>query len=143
MAALACLVGAGCGSGDGLDRVPILGTVTLGGEPLAGAVLSFMPAPGTLGEGAIGIADDAGQFEVISSRESDRGIPAGEYTVRVSRRVMPDGTPLPPDMPEADFPNSRESVPFPYSSIDSPLKIIIPEGGGDIQVEIPGKDGRK
>ena len=126
----------GCG-GDGLDRVPIVGKVTLGGEPLGGAVLSFIPAANTPGDGALGIADETGTFEVISSRKSDKGIPAGSYTVRVSRRVLFDGTPLPPDLPEADVPDSRESVPLPYSSIDSPLTVVIPEGGGDLHVDIP------
>ena len=90
-------------------------------------------------DGALGLADEAGRFEVVSSRESDEGIPAGEYTVRVSRRVMLDGSPLPPDVPEADFPESQESVPFPYNSDTSPLKVVIPEGGGEIQVDIPGQ----
>lgn len=132
----------GCG-GDGLDRVPLMGTVTMDGAPLTGAVLSFTPAAGTPGEGALGVSDEAGKFEVISSREGDTGIPAGEYTVRVSRRVLPDGSPLPPDVPEADFPQSRESIPPPYSTIQSPLKVVIPEGGGEITVEVPAKPEKK
>lgn len=128
-----------CGSSDGLDRVPIMGLVTVEGTPLPGAVLSFTPANGTPGLGALGTSDEAGKFEVVSSRQDDAGIPPGEYTVRVSRLAMPDGTPVPPDAPDADYPGSKESVPAPYSSADSPLKVTISPAGGEIQVDIPAK----
>lgn len=128
----------GCG-GDGLDRVPITGLVTMEGTPLAGASLYFVPGEGTPGEGAIGASDKEGYFKVISSRRDDSGIPPGEYTVRVSRLVMPDGTAVPPDAPDADFPESRESIPKPYSGMNSPLKVTISADGGGLEVNVPAK----
>lgn len=113
--------------------------VTLEGTPLAGASLYFLPAEGTPGEGAIGASDQTGTFEVVSSRRDDSGIPPGDYTVRVSRLVMPDGTAVPPDAPDADFPESRESIPKPYSGMNSPLKVTIAPDGGEIKVDIPAK----
>ena len=130
---------AGCSEGDGLERVPITGLLTLGGTPLPGAVVQFFPAGETAGPGALGTSDPEGKFEVISSRESDEGIPPGEYTVRVSRLVNPDGTPVPPDAPDADYPGCRESVPRPYSGVDSPLKVVISPEGGEIRVDVPAK----
>lgn len=127
----------GCGGGDGLERAPITGLVTVQGAPLAGASVQFMPASGTPGEGALGTSDAEGKFTVISSRQSDEGIPAGEYTVRVSRLVNVDGTPLPSDAADADYPDAWESVPTPYSGMDSPLKAVIAPEGGEVKVEIP------
>lgn len=133
-----CLL-AGCSSGDGLERVPITGVLTVEGTPLPGAVVQLLPAGATPGLGAIGMTDSEGKFEVISSRQNDTGIPAGEYTVRVSRLVNPDGSVVPADEPEADHPDSRESVPRPYSGVDSPLKVMISPEGGEVKVDIPAK----
>jgi hypothetical protein len=129
---------AGCG-GDGLNRVPITGTVTNQGSPLAGASIQFFPAAGTPGEGAIGTADNEGKFEVISSRRDDPGVPPGKYTVRISRLIDRDGTILPIDAIQADFPNAMESIPAPYSTSNSPLEVLIPESGGEVTVDVPGK----
>jgi hypothetical protein len=128
----------GCG-GDGLERAPILGVVTVQGSPLAGATVQFTPGNGTPGEGALGVADAEGKFEVISSRRGDEGIPPGEYTVRVSRFAEPDGTPVPPEGTQADHPFARETVPAPFSGSDSPLKVTISPEGGEVKVDLPVK----
>ena len=133
-----CLM-AGCGGGDGLERVPIVGVLTVEGAPLPNAVVQLLPAGQTPGLGAIGVSDSEGRFEVISSRQSDEGVPPGEYTVRVSRLVNPDGSIVPVDEPEADHPECRESIPRPYSGVDSPLKVVISEQGGEVKVDIPAK----
>jgi len=129
-----CLLGCG---GDGLNRVPIQGVLTSQGEPINGATVLFIPAAGTPGEGGIGQTDAAGKFTLISSRQSDTGIPPGKYTVRVTRLIDGDGTILPPDVAEADYPMSRESIPAPYSGDGSPLETTISEQGGEIKLEIP------
>jgi hypothetical protein len=129
---------AGCG-GDGLHRAPIIGVLTAEGAPVANAVVQFLPAAGTPGEGAIGNSDAAGRFLVISSRRKDEGIPPGAYNVRVTRMVNPDGTPLPPDAPDADYPESFESIPAPYSGVDSPLVVVIKPEGGEVAIELPVK----
>jgi hypothetical protein len=114
-----------------------MGTLTVDGAPVEGAVIQFLPSGGTPGEGAIGRVETGGKFEVISSRRGDEGVPPGEYTVRVTRIVMPDGSLLPPDARDADYPESRESIPRPYSGPDSPLKVVISDKGGDVKVDIP------
>ncbi len=136
---LAVFLSMRCGRSDGLKRAPIVGLLTLQGTPLAGASIEFTPVGGTPGQGAIGIADADGKFEVISSRRGDEGIPPGEYTVRVSLFANPDGTPLPPDAMQADHPLAYEAIPNPYSGIGSPLKVAIPEAGGEVKVDVPTK----
>lgn len=134
---LVSLVLSGCG--DGITRVPITGTLTCMGEPVDGATLQFIPGPGVKGEGALGQTTANGKFEVISSRNRDEGVPPGTYTVRVSRLVDHDGTVLPANSAEADFPRSKESIPQPYSGMASPLEAVVPEKGGEIKLEIPKK----
>lgn len=135
----AAVLFAGCGGGDGLKRAPITGLLTLAGAPLGGASVEFTPVGATPGQGAIGIADADGKFEVISSRRGHEGIPPGIYNVRVSLFANPDGTPLPPEATQADNPFAYEAIPAKYSGAGSPLKVIIPEEGGEVKVDVPGK----
>jgi hypothetical protein len=128
----------GCG-GDGLTRVPIKGVLTNQGNPLPGDSVPLFPQGGTLGKGAIGISDTDGRFEVISSRRDDSGVPPGKYNARISRLMDKDGTILPTDAVQADFPNAFKSIPAPYSSNNSPLEITIHEGGSEVKVDIPFK----
>ena len=132
------LVGCG-GKSDGLKRAPLVGLLTLQGSPLAGASVEFTPVKGTTGPGAIGVADDDGKFQVISSRRGHEGIPPGEYTVRVSLFADEDGTPLDPEATQADNPFAYEAIPEPYSGVGSPLKVSIPEEGGEVEVDVPAK----
>ena len=128
----------GCG-GDGIKRTPIVGRLTLNGEPLANASVEFTPQGSTQGIGAMGISDTQGKFEVISSRKGHEGIPPGEYSVRVSLFMNPDQTPLPPDATQADNPFAYEAIPSPYSGAGSPLKVTIPKEGGEVKIDIPAK----
>jgi hypothetical protein len=126
----------GCG-GDGIHRVPIEGVLTGMGEPLDGATVQFLPAEGSSDVSGIGQTDARGRFTLISSRESDEGIPPGTYRVRVTRLVNPDGSTLPVDAAEADHPMAKESIPAPYNGVDSPLEATISEQGGEIKLDIP------
>ena len=128
----------GCG-GDGITRVPIQGVIKAQGSPLANAVVQFTPQSGTPGEGALGMSDAEGKFTVISSRQDDAGVPPGTYAVRVSRFVGSKGEPLPPEATQADHPDAKESIPAPYSTPSSPLRVTIEEQGGLVEIDIPVK----
>lgn len=128
----------GCG-GDGLNRVPIQGVLTAKGSPLANATVQFTPQGGTPGEGALGMSDAEGKFTVISSRRDDPGVPPGEYLVRVSRFVDGKGNALPPEATQADYPDAKESIPAPYSTPSSPLRVTIAEEGGLVKIDVPAK----
>lgn len=133
------------GCGDGLKRVPVQGKITAGGQPVDGATIQFLPLGTTKGEGGIGRSDRDGNFTLIGSRGGAEGVVPGEYRVSVGRLIARDGTPLPADATEADNPGARESVPMPYSSLDStPLKATVPEAGGTVTIDIPARVlGRK
>jgi hypothetical protein len=137
-AAVSILGFLGCG-GDGLRRVPVRGTVTAKGAPVGNATVLFMPADGTMGVGGIGTTDRDGHFTLTGSRRGDAGVVPGKYKVRVSLYVDRDGTVLPSDAKQVDYPHAVESVPAPYSSPDSPLEVTVPEEGGAVTVEIPVK----
>jgi hypothetical protein len=129
---------AGCG-GDGLKRVTVQGKVTAAGAPVASATVSFVPENGTKGEGGIATSNADGAFSLTGSREGASGIVPGKYRVRVNRMMDKDGTILPPEAKQADYPDAGESVPPPYSSPSSPIVVTVPEGGGAVAVEIPVK----
>lgn len=134
---LAVVLGCLSGCGDGLKRVPITGLLTVKGEPLSGASVQFFPVGTTAGEGAMGVSDTAGKFEVISSRDRDKGVPPGKYKVRVSLMMDGKGKILPPDALQADYPDAREAVPAPFCTPNSTIEVEIPEAGGEVKVDIP------
>lgn len=138
LAAIAMLGLLGCG-GDGLRRVAVQGKVTAKGDPVKNATVVFMPLDATKGEGGIGTTDAEGNFTLTGSRRGDKGIVPGKYKVRVSRLMDRDGSILPSDAKEVDYPHARESIPAPYSSPDSPVEVTVPEKGGTVDVSLPVK----
>lgn len=120
------LASAGCGSAEEPppfqeELVPTAGTVTLDGQPLAGATLTFIPESG--GETASGFTDAEGRFELSTlaanlSADERKGLVPGQYRVIVSRITMPDGQPVPEGTTEADAMavGAQESLPPRYSS---------------------------
>jgi hypothetical protein len=125
------------GCGDGIRRVHVEGVVKAKGTIVADATVSFLPMPGTIGEGGIGRTDASGKYTLISSRKDDPGISPGKYRVRLNRYIDRDGSLLPSDAKQADHPDMTDSVPSPYDGIGSPLELTIPDGGGKIDIEIP------
>ena len=71
---------------DGLGLVPVTGTITLDGQPLAGAVVSF-DAPD--GQFAYGLTDSSGNYSLQVDSVA-KGCPSGPRTVRIStaRKVL-------------------------------------------------------
>jgi hypothetical protein len=126
---------AGCG--DGVKRVPVQGKLTAVGKPLGNATIQFIPMESTRGEGGIAKSESDGSFVLIGSRAGEKAIAPGKYKVRVSRLVAHDGSTLPPDAKQADYPDARESVPAPYSSFESPLEATVPEEGGTLNIDVP------
>jgi hypothetical protein len=122
--------------GDGIKRVPVEGKLTAKGTAVEGAFVQFVPADTTRGEGGIGQSDRDGKF-ALSGVKGVKGVAPGAYKVRVSRLVMPDGQPLPYGATEADNPGCKESIPAPYSSPESPLRVTVPDSGGDVPIDIP------
>jgi hypothetical protein len=76
---LAALTSAFCGCG-GSSAIPVQGTVTLDGKPVADAVVTF--APQGEGEPAAGATNASGKF-ILQRREAGDGVPPGSYAVTV------------------------------------------------------------
>ncbi len=119
----------GCGSGDeGPVLEPIQGIVTLKNKALANADVSFRPKGDTPGIGGQARTDAEGKFTVVYGRGGE-GLPVGTYKVSVSRRLMPDNSPVPADdtTEPMDSP-ARETLPQ-YADIEkSPIEVTIEKG---------------
>jgi hypothetical protein len=140
MLVLAVVLLAGCGRGDGIDLVPVTGTVQWKGSPLTGAIVTFVPINETRGGGATGRTDANGDYQLTYVR-GGQGTAAGEYKVVISKRIMPDGTPVPENdpTPPADSP-AREMLPAYYSDPDqTELKANVQPGAGPIHFDLKAR----
>jgi len=83
-AAGAILLGTtGCFSGSS-DMGQVSGVVTLGGEPLEGARVSFYPSGG---RGSLGVTDETGRYELTYLR-NEKGAVVGKHQVTISTFVQ-------------------------------------------------------
>lgn len=97
------LVAVGCGS-----KLPVVsGTVTLDGQPLAGATVIFMPEDEALSP-ALGTTDANGGY-TLEQEEGVAGIQRGEYSVRITT-FQPGSQDTDPATPAI-----REKVPVRYN----------------------------
>lgn len=124
------IVGCGAPKADLPPLVPVSGTVTLDGKPLANAGVTFIPVGATRGGIYSSITDDSGRYELID-RESRKGAPVGEFKVICTKWVMPDGKDYPKDSNVSPLEsNARELLPPRYSNEShTELKATIPDGG--------------
>ena len=139
LAVVFCWLG-GCGGGSqepGPVLEPVKGRVYLDNKPLANADVTFFPIGETPGIGGQTRTDGEGNFEVHYGR-GGQGLPMGKYKVAVSVRVMPDGTPAPP---EADVnpieSQGRETLPAKYSNIEKTKLEVTTEPGKPIVLKLP------
>jgi len=117
----------GCGGYPNLGRVS--GKVTLGGQPLADAVVTFSPAAS--GSPSSGKTDSSGSYVLLYAR-GVRGAEAGEHSVTISTfsAANPDADP-----PVAEVP---EKVPFKYRK-PGELKATVKKGSQTIDFPLePG-----
>lgn len=123
---LAVISLAGCGSG-GFKLVPVSGTVTLDGQPLAGASVSFQPtgSGATPGPGSTAVTDASGKYVLKTAETVQRtGAVVGNHVVRISaaqdQRAADDDT---------QRPAAKDPVPAPYR--DQGVPFTVPAGGTD------------
>jgi hypothetical protein len=113
---LTALLAIGCGQSQSSDTIPVGGTVTLDGKPLAKAVLTFVPQGNIMGTGGGGTTDSAGKYQVLSQR-GEKGLLPGLYKVIISCQVLPEGMVAPPGVPPIDLP-LREILPAQYTDME-------------------------
>lgn len=113
VAAIALFGLSGCGSGNGVS--PVSGTVTLDGQPLPDALVSFYPAEGRL---STGTTDSQGHYELDYTADQ-KGAEVGKHTVKITvATVQGEGGP-------ARAP--KEKVPSRYNE-DSELTAEVSSG---------------
>ena len=77
---------AGCGGGG--NTLPVSGVVTLDGEPLAGASVTFYPESEVEGVvGGVAETGSDGKF-VVTGAKGESGLAPGKYKVTVSKGVL-------------------------------------------------------
>jgi hypothetical protein len=124
---------AGCGGSDapeGPSLSEVTGKVLLGDEPLVAADLTFVPTGTTEGIGGSVRTDESGAFQEVLYARGGTGLPAGTYKVTVSKRLMPDGSPVAADdeTPAIESP-AQETLPPYYSNPErSKLEVVVEEG---------------
>lgn len=122
------VLGQGCGTATRL--VPVTGKVELDGNPLAGAVIAFIPTGDTLGTGASGRTEADGRYQ-LQTRQG-KGVMPGTYKVTISRWLRPDGSDPLPDVPPIES-DAREILPPRYSNAEETvLTAVVPENGATI-----------
>ena len=137
---------AGCGAGEDsvddrlakLDNlVPASGVVKVGGKPLAGVVVTFLPedwAP------AHGETDEEGRFTLETAARP--GVIPGRYKVSMSYLVAADGRVLGLEerggfVPDPAVATAVEKMPADYTSFEkTPLSAEVPAGGGEFPFEV-------
>jgi hypothetical protein len=134
---LLALVPMGCGSP---PPNPITGQVTLDGQPLTDASITFIPTGETVGDAAHGRTGPDGTYE-LEARDG-KGLAPGQYKVVISKWLRPDGTPPPPDVPPIDS-DAKETIHPNYSDVErTVLRATVSEGGGKIDFPL-SKSGKK
>lgn len=127
------LAAIGCG-GQGVETVPtemVEGVVTLDGQPVEGAILTFVPVKKGVGAAATGLSDAAGKYRLTAVEQgmvaqAGAGTLPGEYYVGVLKVLVPD-PPAGNGLDGAD--QSADS--FAEQAKDEPLTHLIPEKFND------------
>jgi len=133
------LIVTGCAPSDApkiSGLVTVSGVVTLDGNPLPNATVTFVPISKGDGEmSAGGLSDSTGKYILRTGSDKNYGIKPGEYKVIISSFVMPDGTTkeIGPEVSpmQLKLEGAKQVVPPKYSDfIASTLTSNVgPEGG--------------
>ncbi|WP_435021354.1 carboxypeptidase-like regulatory domain-containing protein [Tundrisphaera sp. TA3] len=129
------------GGPDFSNLVPVSGVITLNGEPLQGAVITFLPKAWSPG---LGETDAKGEYTVTTSNRP--GISPGEYKVAISLLLSPENVPqgIGPRSsmsPPPSMLNSRELLPREYTDLSASKLTARVEKAGDVfnfDVKAPG-----
>lgn len=131
--ATAALVGCTGGDADRVAVYPVSGVVTMDGDPVAGATVTFSPKAGQ--PTAVGRTDAQGKYQ-LTTYESGDGAAPGEYAVLISKS---DVGPVEEIAHGPDFESPAQHraqqrggsmLPAQYANAaDTPLTATVAEGG--------------
>lgn len=109
--------------------VPVTGVVTLGEAPLEEATVEYIPTGATLGQGGSGTTDPKGSFE-ISTPYGEPGLTGGDYSVVISKFILPPGAVVDPEkLGPADNPGQELVAPIHSDRTMTKLKAKVPPSG--------------
>jgi len=138
----ALVASSGCGTGHP-TTVPVSGTVTLDGNPIAGAAVMLVPPQGQgLAKAAHGVTDDQGRFTLGTFETGDGALP-GKYGVTVIKKET-SGILAGPDGLEAGIAPGgiKETwiIPQRYSTTEtSGLEVEVRSGMEPLKLELTSK----
>lgn len=126
------------------------GVVTLDGQPVAGATVTFTPVQDGAGAPATGTSDSAGKYTLTAVGNKAAGAQAGagtlpgEYYVGVLKDEMPqepgsgdEGYKLPSSDTPPTSPTITHVVPQQYNNPQtSGIKVTVKSGKNDIPIEL-------
>lgn len=118
---LCCISLGGCGGGETVSLGQVTGIVTLDGEPLPGAIVSFSPVEG--GRTSVATCDESGAY--VMMYVGQKGALLGQHVVTISHIV--DGKPNGVGPEGEEVFESIEMVPEKYRS-GKELKAEVLEG---------------
>jgi hypothetical protein len=113
----------GCG-GSGAKLSKVTGKVTLGGQPLADALVTFSPSGGSPSAARTG---PDGTYTLIYSKGIN-GAVVGEHTVTIST--------FQPAMEDPPTPAVPEKVPFKYREEENPQKVTVKSGSNNLDFSL-------
>jgi len=128
--AVALLSFSGCSDPE-YSLMPLSGTVTLRGKPLANAQIMFSPVGDQPGPSSYATTDDQGQYQLVTLDQEKSGAVVGMHrvTITTSRALGSGGE---------GSPISRELVPRPYR--DGTFQVEVPsEGSTEVNVEVTNR----
>lgn len=138
LAAVTILVGCGQELPDyHQDLVSVSGNVTFDNNPVEGAIVTFVAKSGP-SRTSSATTNAQGEYSMATPPAGD-GVLPGSYDVVISKLVMPDGSPIPPDTAPMDV-GAEELLPHRYSSFASPsLNAEVSGEGGSFTFELDSK----
>ena len=107
------------------NLVRVMGTVTLDGKPLAGAVVTFHPATKD-GSSAVGGTDRFGKFDMNTAGQGN-GALIGEYRVTVTKLVSEEKM-MNPDEAKKFTSETGKPPPQPKVTNEAPADYATPQG---------------
>jgi hypothetical protein len=128
--ALTCVLVVGCGDGRP-KRVPVAGLVTIDGQPLAKAMLTFYPPEGRPSHAT---TDASGAFKLACFEESD-GAQLGAHRVSVTAVEQPDPSTMKWLAPKKYCDPNRSGLKYTIDDATSDLKIELTWDGGKPFIE--------
>jgi hypothetical protein len=116
----------GCGPAENLPEcAPVSGKVTINGQPLSNAMITFHPEKG---ENRGQAASDAEGKYTLTTYASEDGAVVGKHTVTVERYILPM-----PSTPGGKLPTAKSEVPKKYFTPEtSPLKVEVKSGQNNV-----------